>query len=105
MSLEDLDAQSPEDYDKLDIEMVYTDDMAKDRKTGMTGINVWNCVRTFTSTMINNSNIGRNLHFLIRDRATDSYLGVICITGDFMDLGPRDNFIGWDESTKLTQAN
>lgn len=92
--------QSPEDYDKLDIEMVYTDDMAKDRKTGMTGINVWNCVRTFTSTMINNSNIGRNLHFLIRDRATDSYLGVICITGDFMDLGPRDNFIGWDREYK-----
>jgi hypothetical protein len=92
--------KSPEDYENLDIEMVYTDDMAKDRKTGMTGINVWNCVRTFTSTMINNSNIGRNLHFLIRDRASDSYLGVVCITGDFMDLGPRDDFIGWDREYK-----
>lgn len=92
--------QSPEDYEKLDIEMVYTDDMPKDRKTGMSGINIWNCVRTFTSTMINNSNIGRNLHFLIRDRASDSYLGVVCITGDFMDLGPRDTFIGWDREYK-----
>lgn len=92
--------QSPEDYEKLDIEMIYTDDMPKDRKTGMSGINIWNCVRTFTSTMINNSNIGRNLHFLIRDRASDSYLGVVCITGDFMDLGPRDTFIGWDREYK-----
>ena len=92
--------QSPEDYEKLDIEMIYTDDMPKDRKTGMSGINIWNCVRTFTSTMINNSNIGRNLHFLIRDRASGSYLGVVCITGDFMDLGPRDTFIGWDREYK-----
>ena len=91
---------SPEDYVNLDIEMICTDDMTVDNRTGMTGINIWNCVRTFTSSMINNSNIGRNLHFLIRDRTSDSYLGVVCITGDFMDLGPRDNFIGWDREYK-----
>jgi hypothetical protein len=93
--------ESPEDFDKLDIEMIYTDENNLDTNmsAGST-INKWNCIRTFTSTMKNNSNIGRNMHYIIRDRITEKYLGVICITGDFIDLTPRDNYIGWDREFK-----
>jgi len=90
----------PDDYEKLDIEMVYTDENNLDKNSAGSNINKWNCIRTFTSTMKNNSNIGRNMHYIIRDRVSGKYLGVICITGDFIDLTPRDDFIGWGREYK-----
>ena len=36
---------------------------------------IWNGMRTFLSTIMkNNSNIGRNLNFLIRDKKQRNYL-------------------------------
>ena len=64
----------------------------------------WNTVRTFSSTMKNNSNIGRNLFYLLMDEITDKYLGVICISSDFLDLTPRDNAIGWSRDVKTQQG-
>ena len=61
---------------------------------------LWNCIRTFSSTMKNNANIGRNLNFIVKDKPTQKYLGVICISSDFLDLTPRDNFIGWSREKK-----
>jgi hypothetical protein len=61
---------------------------------------LWTCIRTFSSTMKNNSNIGRNLNFIVRDKITKKYLGVICISSDFLDLTPRDNYIGWSRELK-----
>ena len=61
---------------------------------------IWNGLRTFLSTMKNNSNIGRNLNFLIRDKKTKKYLGVTCMSSDFLDLTPRDNYIGWEREGK-----
>ena len=63
----------------------------------------WNAARTFISTMKNNSNIGRNLFYLVIDDVTKMYLGVICISSDFMDLTPRDKAIGWSRDIKTTQ--
>jgi len=34
----------------------------------------WNILRTFTSTQINNSNIGRNLYFIVVDEITENIL-------------------------------
>ena len=50
--------------------------------------------------MKNNSNIGRNLNFLIRDKVTGKYLGVTCMSSDFLDLTPRDSYIGWEREAK-----
>ncbi len=89
--------ENPDDYLNLEPEMIYAnkqDDLPE----------LWNCIRTFSSTMKNNSNIGRNLNFIIRDKKTKKYLGVICISSDFLDLTPRDNFIGWSREIK-TQGN
>jgi len=87
--------ENPDDFDKLDIELVLSNGE---------GAEEWNAIRTFTSTMKNNSNIGRNLFYIIKDKATGKYLGVICISSDFLDLTPRDNAIGWPRDIK-TQGN
>lgn len=83
----------PDDFLKLEPEMLYcnkADDLPE----------LWNCIRTFSSTMKNNANIGRNLNFVVRDKVTKKYLGVICISSDFLDLTPRDNHIGWPRELK-----
>jgi len=87
--------QSADDYQNLKPKMVlHNGDLAE----------TWNTVRTFSSTMKNNSNIGRNLFYLLMDEITDKYLGVICISSDFLDLTPRDNSIGWSRDVKTQQG-
>lgn len=105
--------ESPEDYLKLQPIMEYTDDSYEYFITGIDGSKIkqdkkrtkslpetWNTIRTFISTMKNNSNIGRNLNFIVKDGMTSKYLGVICISSDFLDLTPRDNYIGWSREIK-----
>jgi hypothetical protein len=109
--------EHPDDYMKLKPKLIYTDDSKTIERVGIDGSVVeertkrnddlasdWNLVRTFTSTMKNNPNIGRNLNFLVMDEVTGKYLGVICISSDFLDLTPRDKWIGW-EREKKTQGN
>ena len=85
--------ETPEAYEALQPELLYTN---KDKELP----ELWNCIRTFSSTMKNNSNIGRNLNFIVRDKVTKKYLGVICISSDFLDLTPRDKYIGWSKELK-----
>ena len=88
--------EDQEEYLELEPELLWTDG---DDVKSITGANmpaIWNGMRTFLSTMKNNSNIGRNLNFLIRDKKTKKLLGVTCMSSDFLDLTPRDNYIGWE---------
>jgi hypothetical protein len=84
----------PDDYEKLKPVMVLSNGPDAER---------WNAIRTFSSTMKNNSNIGRNLFYVLTDEVTNKYLGVICISSDFLDLTPRDNAIGWPRDVKTQQ--
>lgn len=85
----------PDDYAKLKPIMVLSNgDLAEK----------WNATRTFSSTMKNNSNIGRNLFYTVVDEVTGKYLGVICISSDFLDLTPRDKSIGWSREVKTQQG-
>ena len=87
--------KEPDDYAKLQPVMkLHNGDLAEK----------WNAIRTFSSTMKNNSNIGRNLFYTIEDEVTQKYLGVICISSDFLDLTPRDNAIGWSRDVKTSQG-
>lgn len=104
--------ETPNDFEKLEPVLVFTDDSEKIYHEGIDGsVNQnqtkrtdlsekWNTIRTFTSTMKNNSNIGRNLNFIVQDNRTSKYLGVICISSDFLDLTPRDKAIGWEREKK-----
>jgi hypothetical protein len=95
--------ESPDDIDKLEPVLEFTDDTETrfdgSKKRGDLS-EKWNTLRTFLSTMKNNSNIGRQLFFIVKDNRSDKYLGVICISGDFMDLTPRDQSIGWSREIK-----
>lgn len=107
----------PDDYLNLQPTMVYTDDSGHTMEYDVEGQpfeveskrtkdlpEKWNALRTFSSTMKNNSNIGRNLNFFVEDKVTGKYLGVVCISSDFLDLTPRDAWIGW-EREKKTQGH
>jgi nucleoside-diphosphate-sugar epimerase len=37
---------------------------------------------------------------MVKDNKSGSYLGVICISSDFLDLTPRDEVIGWPRELK-----
>jgi hypothetical protein len=86
--------QSPDDFLNLKPKMVLSNGPDAER---------WNAIRTFSSTMKNNSNIGRNLFYVLTDEVSGKYLGVICISSDFLDLTPRDNAIGWSRDIKTQQ--
>ena len=92
--------EDPEEYLELQPELIWTDGAEIQSHTNAKGSEIWNALRTFLSTMKNNSNIGRNLNFLIRDKVTKKYLGVTCMSSDFLDLTPRDEYIGWDRTRK-----
>jgi hypothetical protein len=98
-----------EDYKKLKPRVIFTEcdprtsnnDVMKAIKNYFPNtVAEWNALRTFLSTMINNSNIGRNLYFIIDDEITGKYLGVMAMSSDFLDLTPRDNYIGWSRELK-----
>jgi hypothetical protein len=87
--------KEPDDYAKLKpVLKLHNGELAE----------TWNAIRTFSSTMKNNSNIGRNLFYTIEDEITKNYLGVICISSDFLDLTPRDKSIGWDRTVKTSEG-
>jgi hypothetical protein len=87
---------SKDDYKKLKPVLVQTTGIKKLSRE-------WNLLRTFTSTLVNNGTIGRSLRFLVIDELTKKYLGVICVSGDFLDLTPRDKWIGWSREIKTNQ--
>ena len=92
--------EDPEEYVNLEPELLWTDGDEVKSITGSKMPAIWNGLRTFLSTMKNNSNIGRNLNFLVRDKKTGKFLGVTCMSSDFLDLTPRDNHIGWEREAK-----
>jgi len=60
----------------------------------------WTILRHFLSTMNYKGLVGRRLNFIVLDKRTKKYLGIFCLSSDFLDLVPRDKFIGWDRDTK-----
>jgi len=53
--------KDPDDYEKLEPSMVLSNGPEAER---------WNAIRTFSSTMKNNSNIGRNLYYIVTDEVS-----------------------------------
>jgi hypothetical protein len=105
--------ESVDDYMDLEPVLEYTDDSGKGTKKGVDGSDVaynidrnmdlpvrFNALKSFITNGRNNSNIGRNLHFIVKDNKTSKYLGVVTISSDFLDLTPRDKYIGWDRTLK-----
>ena len=89
-------ADSNEDYLTVVPELILTNNNSEQSR-------IWNTLRVFAHTQRFNSNIGRNLNYLVVDKITKKYLGVICLSSDFLDLSIRDKYIGWDRERKTHQ--
>jgi hypothetical protein len=62
---------------------------------------VWNHLRLFCHTMEFSQNPGRFLRFLIVDKPTKKYLGVLSIASDVIIITDRDKYIGWSMDNRL----
>lgn len=61
----------------------------------------FNILRILIHSMEWSSNPGRNLKYIVMDSVSDKYLGVITIGSDVMSIKCRDEYIGWDKSSKI----
>jgi len=61
----------------------------------------WNLLRIFGHTMGFDINPGRFIRFLIIDRLTKKYLGVVSIASDVTSIKSRDQYIKWTKSDKF----
>ena len=86
-------ATHPDDYLKLEPTLVVGESNQYMK-------NVYTDLRVFIHTMKHDSNIGKNINFVVKDKISEKYLGVITIGGDYLDLSARDSYIGWNRKEK-----
>ncbi len=74
--------------------------------TGLDLYDIWRYFRLTWST-VPQSVPGRRLHILVRDRSTPSHsiIGILAISSAVVQLGVRDQWIGWDSSTFLSELS
>lgn len=89
--------KNPEDYEKLEPEVLVVENINKELSY------IWTMLRRMTSTAIWSQSPGRFGKFLVRDKITKQYLGVISIGSDFISIGGRDNYIGWNMKNKMDE--
>ena len=64
----------------------------------------WQMMRTLVSSARNDSTVGRQLRFIVRDKVSKQYLGVICISSEMMNLTPRTKAINFKASQLVDQG-
>ncbi len=57
----------------------------------------WDTLRTLVSSAPNDGTVGRRMSFLVIDRPTKQYLGVICISSAMYRIPAIHEEIGWDK--------
>ena len=108
--------KDPDDYLNLEPELVLAQHQFPIRRVSIWGherfafltnpdplSDDWEMLRHFVASMAHGGNVGRSLRFLIRDRSTKKYLGILCLSGDFLDLSGRDAAIGWSKKVRVDQ--
>ena len=87
--------EHPDDYLKLQPDIINVTN--KDDSV------TWTILRNFISTMTWRQSVGRIMRFIIYDKRTSTYLGVLSLASDFISLSPRDNHIGWNYDTRINK--
>jgi len=64
----------------------------------------WEIMRYFVATMPHGGNVGRSLRFIVRDRISKKYLGILCLSGDFLAIRTRDDSIGWSKENRVDHS-
>lgn len=63
----------------------------------------WTALRILIHSQQHSGSIGRALNYLVRDRTTQAYLGVISVASDFLDMAARDDKIGWTREQRTQE--
>ena len=108
------------DYRRIEPELLLTTDTANIQHTDFWGetsyreqivdnkfLKHWNVLRVFISSSRHDGAIGRQLHYLVRDKRTQTYLGILCIQSSLRNIKPRNDYLfgGSLEKNKQTQLN
>jgi len=59
-------------------------------------MSIWTTIRRFQCALPWNKNPGRHQKYLVQDRSSSKYLGVISLGSDFTGIGGRNKYIGWN---------
>ena len=101
--------KSLDDYMGLEPELVYvkegdTSVPTSDNPDQIPLSTDWTTLRIFCSNQMH-AGVGpqRAMSFLIRDKVSRKYLGVITVSGDFLDLTARDEKIGWTREQRTDE--
>lgn len=66
----------------------------------------WKAIEEHVASFEFRRSPGRNCYFLVKNKYNNKNLGVIDVAADFLTLGARDEYIGWDkEQRKLLNRN
>jgi len=80
----------PDDYMKIKPQLIACNSRALLEK--------WEIFKNFISIASVKTNPGRAIKFIVIDEPTKKYLGCISIGSDFLNIGGRDEVIGWKTS-------
>lgn len=104
---------NPNDYsdiEKLQIELVRV--KSSNRVSDKKLLDIWRYYRIYQSNIkgITNSNkfiqsCGRNLKYLVKDKNSDKYIGILELSNDTLFIKDRDIYIGWDKETCKKKIN
>ena len=97
------------DYRRIEPELIFVKNEVEYEKTDIWGnartatlksddplAEHWAILRKLISTARDTGGGGmRMLKFLVRDKVSKKYLGIICISSDFLEASGRDKLIGW----------
>lgn len=69
-------------------------------------MDIWNYYKYSVSSLKLTKNshlVGRQLYFLLADKNTEKYLGLISLTSDYLYLSDRDDFISWSKEQMIDE--
>jgi hypothetical protein len=92
--------------DSLDIKKInfWDEESYQSYTTNDKFIKHWNILRVLISSSRHDGTIGRQLRYLVRDKVTNTYLGIICISSSMMNLAERNKEVFGGEITKNKEA-
>lgn len=61
----------------------------------------WKSIEEHVSSFPFRRSPGRNNYFLVKNACDGKNLGILDIAADFLALGPRDRYIGWDKNDRV----
>ena len=66
---------------------------------------MFNYYRKKTSSLPSNAVMGKSIRILVKDQLSNKYIGLMTLSSDIYNLGPRDNLLNWNKKNKDKQLN